>query len=187
METHVSKAAEAILLLEHAGNLIGSSLKMDGMERIMLVSAIRSKLGNELDECQIYAFADFIPMAFARIALQETRVTLPDHFGRKDSEGRVRAYLRLDSDAVYNESLNLAQQWSKTRPEDVKAISKWSGFMGLVEKAISKGSNLDKLEIAPTLLNGPDEACPPLSELPTLPDNAWWIKEWFPKPWWKFW
>jgi hypothetical protein len=186
-ETLVKRSVDGILMLEQAGQLIGDSLRMDGLERAMLVGAIRAKAGGDLNECQLHALADFIPIAFARIAFSDTGIKFPDYFGRRDSSGRIRDYRRLDEEPVYNEALNIARAWWKSRPEDVKTIADWSGTSTTVKNAIAKGSKLEDLEVAPTLLNGPDEACSPISERPTFHDNPWWLKHWIPRPWWKFW
>lgn len=183
----VREAAEAILLLRGAERLIGERLGVDGVERIMIVSVIRSKVRQAVDEVVLYALADFVPMAFVRVALADSGVVLPEHFGRKDSHGRIRDYRRLDAEPIYNESIALAQAWWPRRPDDVRYVARWNGSLALVESALGKGAKAKDLEFAPTLLDGPDEACPPLEERPTFSDRPWWLSKWIPKPWWKFW
>jgi hypothetical protein len=185
--TLVGQAIDAILALEHAGRLVGSSIRVPGAERTMLVSAIRSQLGATLDDCQIYSLADFIPLAFARVAATDKQVQFPNYFGRKDSRGRIREYRRLDDEIMYREAVTIAQAWRRDRPNDVPLIAEWSGLPELIRTAIANGSKLQDLELIPPLLDGPDEACPPLSERPTFPDQPWWLKHWIPRPWWKFW
>ncbi len=185
--TLVANSADAILLLEQAGRLLGGEIGVPGMERTMLVSAIRSRAPDELDECQLYELADFIPLAFANVVLTETGARFPEHFGRKDSHGTIRDFRRLDESPAFREALDLARQWWPTRPDDVRAVAGWSGLLKLVQTAVARGSNVADLELVPPLLDGPDESCPPLEQRPRFPDNPWWLKHWQPKPWWKFW
>lgn len=185
--TLVQKSAEAFSLLNQAGRLIGESIRVPGCERVILASAVRSKVGEQLDERQVYALVDFIPLACAQVALANSGVRLPDHFGRKDSRGVIRQYQRLDGEPIYREAFALAQEWWPTRPDDVQEIAEWSGIPGLIQSAVAQGSKLSDLELVPPLLDGPDESCPPHSERPEFPDNPWFLRHWRPKPWWKFW
>jgi hypothetical protein len=168
-----------------AEKLLGERLDLAGAERESFVGTIRSKVGTDL--CALYDLADFVPMAFVRVALADTGVCLPDHFGRKDSRNCIREYRRLDEVPVFREALELARGWWPDRPDDVRSVARRSGAMALVENALARGSKASDLEFAPTLLNGPDEACPALAERPTFPDRPWWLAQWMPKPWWKFW
>lgn len=183
----VSQTAEAILMLEQASRLVGSSIRVKGAERVMLVSAIRQRVQAELDECGQFALADFVPLGFAALTLTEMGVRVPEHFGRKDSRGRIREYRRLEEIDTYWEALALARAWWADRPDDVRAIAEWTGLPDLIRTAVAGGSKLPDLELIPVLLNGPDAACPPLEERPTFTERPWWLKHWEPKPWWKFW
>lgn len=183
----VRTAAEAIVELERAGKLIGESIRVEGVERVMLVSAIRTRVGEGVDDVTHHALADFVPMAFVRVALADSGVSLPEHFGRKDAQGRIREYRRLDDVAIYRDARALAQEWQPERADDVRGVARWHGALALVESALARGSKAADLEFAPTLLDGPDEACPPLEERPTFPDRPWWLAQWMPKPWWKLW
>lgn len=183
----VRTAAAAILKLNLVEQLMGERIGVDGVERVMLISAIRPSVGKGVDELTVYALADFVPMAFARVALADTGVSLPDHFGRKDSRNQIREYRRLDEVAIYREALALAKVWGPGRAADVRAVAGWHGALALVDAALARGSKAGDLEFAPTLLNGPVEACPPLADRPTFPDKPWWLAQWMPKPWWKFW
>jgi hypothetical protein len=182
----VRTTAEAILKLALVEKM-GVSMRMEGVERETLVGAICTEAGSGLDELTRYALADFVPMAFVRVAVADTGVSLPDHFGRKDSHNRIREYRRLSEEPIYCAAMTLAEAWWPGRADDVRSIARWHGAMTLVESALARGSKASDLEFAPTLLNGPDEACPPLSERPTFPDRPWWLSQWMPKPWWKFW
>ncbi|MCA9038170.1 MAG: hypothetical protein KDA91_23760 [Planctomycetaceae bacterium] len=183
----VRTAAETILMLRDAEQLMGGRLGVEGLERAMLVSAMRSKVGDGLGEPTLHALADFVPMAFVRIALSDSGVSLPDHFGRKDSRNRIREYRRLDEELIYREAVTLAQMWWQSRADDVRYVARWNGALALVENALARGAKGSDLEFAPTLLNGPDDVCPPLAKRPTFPERPWWLSQWMPKPWWKFW
>ncbi|MFO0935770.1 MAG: hypothetical protein U0798_04530 [Gemmataceae bacterium] len=183
----VCTTAETLIMLSHAEKLLGQQLDLGGSERESLFGTIASKVGKGIDLRTLYNLADFVPMAFARVALSDTGVNLPNHFGRKDSQNRIREYRRLDEVPIYCEAFELAQSWWPIRPVDVRNVAKWSGTTKMVENALAKGSKSSDLEFAPTLLNGPDESCPLISESPLFPDKPWWLAQWMPKPWWKFW
>lgn len=187
LTTLVQKSADAILEMEHANQLMGGGLWVAGAERVMLVSAIRSRVDVNLDDCQAYALADFLPLAFIRVAMSNSDVRFHTHFGRKDSRGRIRQYRSLSEEPVFRESSALAQQWSQVRPQDVVTIGKLSCEQAVVQQSLASGSNAADLELAPPLLNGPDEACPPVAESPKFSEQPWWLSHWKAKPWWKFW
>lgn len=186
-EMLVVATAEAILKFGHAEQLLGAGMRLPGSERVLLVAAIRAELGDDLDEPTLYALADFVPMGFTRVVLVGTGVSLPEHFGRQDSRNRIRKYGMLKDEPVYTCSLALAQSWFPSRADDVRYIAGWHEAFTMVETALARGSQAADLEFAPTLLNGPDSACPPWEERPTFPDRPWWLAHWKPKPWWRFW
>jgi len=190
----VRRSIDAMLIVnEYGGSVVERTGGFgSGIERTLLVSAVRTQLGDAVTERQIWEIADFVPIALARALLQEMGAKLHDHYVRIDSQGRLRTYRRLEDEPVFREASSLALEVAQREGDALIQLAQYSTEFQAINQALHAGSRVENLDASPPILNGPDELCDPLEAAPVFPEAPWWMDTWKgalqpKKPWWKFW
>lgn len=115
---------------------------------------------------------EFVPIAFARIALASSGVSFQDTFCRSLGNGKFSHFCPLSADPIYEPALAIArEELGSAIPEpDLLAVLTRSGQFDAINKALLAGTQLKGAVMSPSIfLRSAPMPCEP------------------PKPWWKLW
>lgn len=119
---------------------------------------------------------EFVPLAFARVALATSGVSFQDTFCRSLGDGKFSHFCPLSSDPLYEPALAIAREelGGSISEDHLLAVLTRSSLYNTINNALQTGANLQDLQgavMSPTIFLRP-------APMPCEPPK---------KPWWKFW
>jgi hypothetical protein len=139
------------LIAKAVATLRGSPSSTDGeIHRLLVADGIRPAIAARLVE--------FLPMAYCRLLLEHLGARFSRTFRRRLEDGEISAERYLSSEPVWNAVVAFARNEADrgVKAKDLVAVAGRSAEFDAANQLLNKGSKLENVAFAPTLLTWPE-------------------------------